>query len=197
MTGKALNIASGTPKALRVPVLPGRGDSGEPAIDESGDAYKAGVAAAAAEFAGREARLNAAHEEFVRHAGDMLAEMDARYRREALGLVERLFAAVAPTLAQKSSLIDAMQIVEERVLRGHNPLTLRVHPALVAHLPAAEERRLSATPEITLKADEACAPAMIDAQWAKGGLFHDPDGLIADILRVLEETRAAAEEKKA
>ncbi|MEZ5892625.1 MAG: hypothetical protein R3C58_05715 [Parvularculaceae bacterium] len=195
MTENALDLSNDdAPKTVRVPVLPGRQNGGAP-VDTGGAAYQAGVAAAAAEFAGREAQIASAHEEFVREAGEMLAEMDARYRRECFSLIERLFSAIAPTLARNSSLIDIMEIVDQRVLRSHTALTMRAHPSLIAHLPEADQRRLSEAPEITLKSDETCAPAMIDVQWEKGGLFHDPDGLIADILRELGESGAAPEEK--
>ncbi|MAW80999.1 MAG: hypothetical protein CMI63_12245 [Parvularcula sp.] len=185
-------------KAVRIPSLPGRQQFGrEPQVDTECDAYKAGCAAASAELRGEMAQQEARHEEFVKSVGDMLAEMDARYRQEALSLIERLFSAVAPSLAVKSSRADIMQIVEQHAVHGHSELSLRAHPSLIAHLSEAEQKNLKETPLVTLKADESCAPATVDAQWSKGGLYHDPDGLIENVLKALREETGAAEEASA
>lgn len=71
---------------------------------------------------------------------------------------------------------------------------MRVHPTMVAHLPDQDSRILASSPEITLVRDATCAPAMIDAKWKNGGLFHDPDGLIEEVLRALKEETAPQEE---
>lgn len=194
MAGGALqkSDSGAAAKAVRIPSLPGR-QPGAPQVDAGSDAYKAGQAAAAAELRGEMAEQEARHEEFVRSVGDMLAEMDARYRQESLSLVQRLFSTVAPALAVKSSLADIMQIVEERAMRDHSELSLRVHPSLIAHLSEADQKTLSETPLVTLKPDETCAPATVDAQWRKGGLYHDPDSLIEDVVKALSEEAAGAE----
>jgi hypothetical protein len=195
MTAGALNIAAddGQPsKTVRIPSLPGR-QKGAATVDIHCEAYKTGFGAAATEFLAQLKEQESWHDDFARRMGDMLADMDARYRRECLALIERLFAAAAPTLARQSSLIDVMKLVEERVVGGKSELSLRVHPDLIAHLPEQDRRTLSEHPLITLEADKSCAASAIDARWAKGGLFHDPDKLIADILNALGENRAPQE----
>ena len=179
-------------KSVRIPALPGR-QFGEPQVDVDSDAYKAGHAAAMTELRGEIAEQEARHEAFVSSIGDMMADMDVRYCQEALSLVGRLFAAAAPALAVKSSLADIMKLVEEHALRGHSEMTLRVHPSLIAHLSESKQKMLKDEPLVTLKPDENCAPALVDAQWKKGGLYHDPDGLIEDVLKVLREETGAAD----
>ena len=196
MAGGSLNFsedAAGA-KSVRIPSLPGRRHAEAPAIDVNSEGYKAGFDAASKEYCAQREEQERRHEDFAEKTGAMLAGMDARYRRECLELVQRLFAAAAPTLARRSSLADIMQLVEERVVRDRSELTLRVHPSLAAHLPEADSRVLASSPQITLVLDEACAPAMVDAQWKNGGLFHDPDGLIDNVLRALEEETAQSRE---
>ncbi|WP_375204298.1 hypothetical protein [Hyphococcus sp.] len=194
MAGGALQINEGdsAAKAVRIPSLPGR-QPGAPQVDTECDAYKTGYNAAMAELRGEMAEQKARHETFVNSIGDMIAEMETRYRQEALSLIERLFGAVAPTLAVKSSLADIMHIVEERAQRDHSELSLRTHPSLIAHLSEAEKKVLKETPLVTLKSDESCAPATVDAQWKKGGLYHDPDSFIEDVLKALHEETGGAE----
>ncbi len=194
MAGGSLQLSEGdgAAKAVRIPSLPGR-QPGAPQVDTECDAYKAGYNAAKAELRGEMAAQEAHHETFVNSVGDMLAEMETRYRQEALSLIERLFAAVAPTLARKSSLSDIMHIVEERAQRDHSELSLRTHPSLIAHLSETEKKVLKETPLVTLKPDESCAPATVDAQWKKGGLYHDPDGLIEDVLKAFRDETGGAE----
>lgn len=175
--------------------MPGR-QAGDPQVDTQSDAFKAGTNAAAAEFRAQAAEQEARHEAFVQSIGDMLSEMDMRYRRECLSLIERLFSAAAPTLAHKSSLADLMRIVEERVVKDNAELTLRVHPDLVEHLSDDHQRVLSKSPQITLKTDSGCAPSAIDARWEKGGLFHDPDAFIQDVLSALRDETAPQEEMR-
>lgn len=196
MTGHALNLADDAQaqKTVRIPSLPGRQKT-PGGVDIHCDAYKAGYDAAAEVYQAQLKEQEAWHEDFARRMGAMLAEMDARYRRECLTLVARLFSAAAPTLARQSSLIDIMKLVEERVIGGKTELSLRVHPDLVAHLPEEDRRVLSDHPLVTLETDAACAPSMIDARWAKGGLFHDPDKFIADILSALGDAGAPQEGK--
>ncbi len=195
MSANALTVApdASSRKAMRIPSLPGR-QTGAPQIDSESSAYKAGYNAALAGTRADAAEREARHEEFARSIGAMLAEMDARYRKECLSLLERLFAAVAPSLAMRSSLCDIMHLVEERALRGHSELALRAHPSLLAHLPEMDQRKLNASPLVTLKTDETCAPAMVDAEWRKGGMFHDPDGLIKEILQALNKETAPRKE---
>ncbi len=194
--GKSALQASenGAAKAVRIPSLPGRQQhGGGPQVDTGSDAYKAGYNAAAADMRGELAAQESYHEEFVKCVGDMIADMDARYRQESLSLIERLFSAVAPSLAVKSSLADIMQIVEQHAVHGHSELSLRAHPSLIAHLSAADQKTLKETPLVTLQADETCAPATVDAQWKKGGLYHDPDGLIENVLKALRAETGADE----
>ncbi|PQA87427.1 hypothetical protein [Hyphococcus luteus] len=182
-------------KSVRIPSLPGRRHGGDgPSVDVNSEGYKAGFDAASREFLAQLEEQEAWHEDFAKKTGEMLAEMDARYRSECLTLITRLFAAAAPTLARRSSLADIMQLIEERVVQGKSDLVLRVHPTLAAHLPDKESRVLASAPEVTLIRDESCAPAMIDAKWKDGGLFHDPDGLIEEVMRALEEEAAPLEE---
>ncbi len=181
-------------KSVRIPSLPGRRHGDGASVDVDSDGYKAGFDAASREFMAQLEEQEAWHEDFTKKTGDMLAEMDARYRSECLALIARLFAAAAPTLARRSSLADIMQLIEERVVQGKSDLILRAHPTLVAHLPDKESRILSSSPEVTLIRDETCAPATVDAKWKNGGLFHDPDGLIEEVLRALEGETAAQEE---
>lgn len=196
MAAGSLNFSedAGAAKSVRIPSLPGRRHAEAPAVDVNSAGYRAGFDAASKEFLAQLAEQERWHEDFATKTGAMLAEMDARYRRECLDLVQRLFAAAAPTLARRSSLADIMQLVEERVVRDRSELTLRVHPTLIAHLPEADSRMLASTPQITLVKDETCAPATVDAQWKNGGLFHDPDGLIQNVLRALEEETAPQRE---
>lgn len=196
MGGGSLKYSGAGPDArtVRIPSLPGRRLAEAPAVDVNSEGYKAGFDAAAKEFLAQLEEQERWHEELTEKMGAMLADMDARYRRECLDLVQRLFAAAAPTLARRSSLADIMQLVEERVVRDRSELTLRVHPTLVAHLPEGDSRVLASLPQITLVKDETCAPAMVDAQWKNGGLFHDPDGLIENVLRALEEETAQPRE---
>jgi hypothetical protein len=191
MSGTALSVSldASAAKSVRIPSLPGR-QPGAPQVDVESSAYKAGHDAALAAMRADLAEQETRHEEFALSVGMMLTDIDARYRKECLSLIERLFTAIAPALAVRSSLADIMHIVEERALRGHSELTLRTHPSLVAHLCEADQRKLSETPLVTLKTDETCAPAMVDAEWRKGGLFHDPDGLIKDILQALSDETA-------
>ncbi|GJL92841.1 hypothetical protein [Hyphococcus sp.] len=195
MSGGALSIPldNAAAKAMRIPSLPGR-LPGAPQVDVESSAYRAGHDAAQAETRAQLAEQEARHEAFVQSVGGMLSEMDARYRKESLSLIERMFAAVAPALAIRSSLADIMHIVEERAMRDHSELTLRVHPSLIAHLSEKEQRKLGDTPLITLNADEKCAPAMVDAEWRKGGLFHDPDSLIEQLLLAMRNETAPQEE---
>jgi hypothetical protein len=195
MSGGALSVPSdiAAAKAMRIPALPGR-FPGAPQVDVESGAYRAGHNAAQAETRARLAEQEARHEAFVQSVGDMLSEMDVRYRKESLSLIERMFAAVAPALAIRSSLADIMHIVEERAMRDHSELTLRAHPSLIAHLSEKEQRKLGETPLITLNTDEKCAPALVDAEWRKGGLFHDPDALIEKMLLALREETAPQEE---
>lgn len=195
MSENALQVSedSGAAKAVRIPSLPGR-NPGAPQVDVESNTYQAGYAAASADLRGELAEQESRHESFVQSIGDMLSEIDDRYRKESLTLIERLFSAVAPTLAIKSSLADIMQIVEHRAQRDHCELSLRTHPSLIAHLPENDQRTLRETPLVTLKADEACAPASVDAEWKKGGLYHDPDALIEEILQALREETAPQEE---
>lgn len=179
-------------KGVRIPSLPGR-QKVPGGVDVHSDAYKAGYNAAAADYQAQLNKQEAWHEDFARRMGEMLADMDARYRAECLALVARLFSAAAPTLARQSSLVDIMRLVEERVIAGKTELSLRVHPDLVAHLPEEDSRILHDHPLVTLETDPGCAPSAIDARWAKGGLFHDPDKFIADILAALGENRAPQE----
>ena len=195
MTGQALNIAEDgaqETKTVRIPALPGR-QKNSSGVDPNCDSYKAGYEAAAAEYLAQLKEQQTWHEDFTSRVGEMLADMDARYRGECLSLLERLFATAAPTLARQSSLADIMKLVEERVVGGKTELSLRTHPDLLTHLPEQDRRVLSEHPLITLETDESCAPSAIDAKWAKGGLFHDPDKLIADILSALGENRAPQE----
>lgn len=196
MAASSLNYSDAAPdaKTVRIPPLPGRRHAEAPAVDVNSEGYKAGFDAASKEFLAQLDEQERWHEDFAKKTGAMLAEMDARYRRECLELVQRLFAAAAPTLARRSSLADIMQLVEERVVRDRSEITLRVHPTLVAHLPEGDSRALASLPQITLVKDETCAPAMVDAQWKNGGLFHDPDGLIENVLRALEEKTAPQRE---
>ena len=191
----ALSVPSQTvpSKAMRIPSLPGRAP-GAVQVDAECSAYKAGYNAAQAETRSQLAEQEARHEAFVHSAGDMLADLDARYRKESLALIERMFAAVAPALAVRSSIADIMHIVEERAMRDHSELTLRAHPSLIAHLTEKEQRKLSDTPLITLNTDEKCAPALVEAEWRKGGLFHDPDAMIENMLLALREETAPQEE---
>lgn len=186
--------ASGAARSVQIPSLPGRQHSVASSVDINCEAYKVGYETASKEFMARLQEQEAWHEGFAKRIGDMLAEMDARYRRDCLSLVERLFTAAAPTLARRSSLADIMQLVEERVVRGRADLTLRIHPTLAAKLSEKDSLTLASSPEITLIKDESCAPAMVDAQWKDGGLFHDPDGLIEEVLRSLGEENAPHEE---
>lgn len=180
-------------KSVRIPSLPGK-QPGAAQVDVDSDSYQAGARATAAEFRTELAEQEARHEAFMQGVGEMLSEMDQRYRREYLSLVERLFAAVAPTLAKRSSLVDIMKIVEDRAVRENAGLTLRVHPALIDHLSKNGQRTLSQSPTVTLETDESCAPAAIFAQWDNGGLFHDPDEFINDVLAALKEETAPQEE---
>ncbi len=189
MTAGSVNLSddkASASKSVRIPSLPGRQFGGAPVmVDANCDAYKAGFEAGAHDLQAKLGEQETLHEALTTQMGEMLADMDARYRRDCLSLVERLFAAIAPTLARRSSLTDILQLVEDRVVRDHSELTLRVHPSLIAHLPEKENRVLTTAPEIALVADESCAPAMVDAKWKNGGLFHDPDGLIEEVLRAL------------
>lgn len=189
------NESAGSAKAVRIPSLPGR-QPGAPQVDTDCDAYKAGYAAATAALQASMTEQEARHESFVASVGDMLAEMEMRYRQEALNLIERLFGAVAPTLAVKSSLADIMDIVEERAQRDHSELSLRAHPSLIAHLCETDQKTLKESPLVTLKSDESCTPATVDAQWKKGGLYHDPDTLIKNVLAALREETGDAEGDK-
>lgn len=195
MSGRSLQMTGtdSSAKSVRIPPLPGK-QSGLSHVDIDGDAYKAGVNAAAAEFRAEMAEQEARHEAFMQNVGDMLSEMDHRYRQECLSLIERLFAAVAPTLAKKSSMDDILRMIDERALRKNADLTLRVHPALIEHLPGDTQQILSQSPKITLKPDETCAPASIDARWDNGGMFHDPDNLIEDVLSVLKQETTSQKE---
>lgn len=195
MSSGAISVPSenSAAKAMRIPALPGRMPSA-PQFDMESGAYRAGHDAAKAEMRAQLAEQEARHEVFVEKIGEALSEMDERYRKESLSLVERMFAAVAPTLAIRSSLADIMHIVEERAMRDHSELTLRAHPSLIAHLSEKEQRKLGDTPLITLNTDEKCAPALVDAEWRKGGLFHDPDALIEQVLLALREETAPQEE---
>lgn len=186
------NECGGLAKAVRIPSLPGR-QPGAPQVDTDCDAYKAGYAAATSALQASATEQEARHESFVASIGEMYAEMEMRYRQETLSLVERLFGAVAPALAVKSSLADIKAIVEERAQRNHSELSLRVHPSLIAHLGEADQRILNETPLVTLKSDESCAPATVDAQWKKGGLYHDPDALIENVLAALRDEAGSAE----
>ena len=196
MAASSLNFSEDAiePKSVRIPSLPGRRHAEAPAVDVNSEGYRAGFDAASKEFLAQLDEQERWHEELTKKMGVMLADMDARYRRECLELVQRLFVSAAPTLARRSSLADIMQLVEERVVRDRSEITLRVHPTLVAHLPEGDSRVLASLPQITLVKDETCAPAMVDAQWKNGGLFHDPDGLIENVLRALEEETASPRE---
>ncbi len=195
MSGGALSVSpdNASVKAMRIPALPGRAP-GAPQVDVECSAYKAGYSAAQAEVRSQLAEQEARHEAFVQSVGDMLTSIDDRYRAESLSLIERLFTAIAPSLAVKSSLADIAAILEERAMRDHSELTLRVHPTLIAHLGKADQQKLAASPLVTLNADENCAPAMVEAEWRKGGLYHDPDTLIEQILLALREETAPQEE---
>ncbi|MCK5744879.1 MAG: hypothetical protein KAH44_01640 [Oricola sp.] len=191
---KSLSDSAPDSKSVRIPSLPGKSRREAPSVDTGSDAYKAGFDAASKEFLAQLQEQEAWHEDFTKRIGDTLADMDARYRRECLILVERVFAAAAPALARRSSLSDVMQLIEERVLGEHSELTLRAHPTLLAHLSDKEMRVLSSAPQVTLVRDETCAPSMIDAKWKNGGLFHDPDELIEKILDALREETAQQQE---
>ena len=181
-------------KSFRIPSLPGKRQQETSTVDTGSAAYQAGFDAASKELLAQLQEQEKWHENFAHRMGDMLADMDARYRRECMVLIERLFAASAPTLARLSSVADLMQLIDERVMGEHADLTLRAHPTLIAHLPEKAERTLSAAPKVTLVQDETCPPNMIDAKWKNGGLFHDPDGLIEKVMRALREENAQAEE---
>ena len=195
MSNAAVSVPgeNGAAKSVRLPAMLGRQATG-PQVDSGSAAYQAGYAAAQADMRMSIAEQEARHEDFVQSVGAMLDEMDGRFRKEYLTLIERMFAAIAPALAVRSSIADILHIVEERAERGHSELSLRAHPSLLAHLSESDQRKLNESPLITLKSDEACAPAMVDAEWRKGGLFHDPDEMIEQILQALREETAPQEE---
>ena len=196
MTSASLELSSeksASVRSVRFPALSSGAVVGV-GIDPDSDAYKAGFAAGSAELASQLAAVEARHQAFANGLDTMLAELDEKYRRECLSLIERLFVAAAPTLARRSALIDILQIVEERVIRGKSELTLHINPELVSHLSEGDYRQVSENPLVNLVVDKSCPPNSIDAKWAKGGLFHDPDGLIADLISALNENNEPQEE---
>lgn len=187
MTNSALNIAKqngGARQTVRFPVLPGRAPAAS-AFDTTCEAYKAGHRDASIQYAEEKAKLERSHNAFVDSVGEMLSEMEARYREEALSLVGRLFAAVAPSLARKDALSEIVSLVQERITRSDDELKLHVHPDLIAHLADKDRKTLNENPSIVLELDETCSPSSIDARWSKGGFISDPDRLIREILNTL------------
>ncbi|WP_411815917.1 hypothetical protein [Hyphococcus sp. DH-69] len=163
-------------------------------IDRASDAYKAGFAEGRASIAAESADLAKVQESFARNVEAAMENIDALYRDECLALVKRLFAAIAPTLAKKSTLLDIMALVEERVLGAHAEINLHVHPSMIEHLSDTQRKIFDDNPLMHLHTDENASPASIDAKWARGGLFHDPDSLIAEILGALGETDTPTQE---
>lgn len=196
MSGTALKISGdgGGTQSLRFPTLPGRQPPNGVDVDTQSEDYKAGYAAAASDLAGQVGDLHKSHETFSNAIADMLADVDARYRQDYLALVKRVFTAVAPMLARHASLIEILKLVEEHSTRGQGGLALHVHPELVAYLSEDQQRTLQENPSINLKTDPSCAPTSIDVRWAKGGLAHDPDALIAEIMNILGPEDPADEE---
>ncbi len=171
-------------QGLRIPMLPGKTPMAAK-VDGTCESYKAGFRDASIECAQEKAALQRAHEAFVASIGATLNETEARYREESLALVRRLFAAVAPSLAREASLNEISALLRERTAHSGDELSLRAHPDLIAHLPDTEQKTLSENPKIVLMSDPSCSPSAIDARWSKGGLAHDPDALIEEILNVL------------
>ena len=184
MSEAAQNLPVASSGALRFPVLPGRAPSTH-GIDTTCDAYKAGFRDAAGEFAQERAVLEQSHEAFTREVGAAIEAMEARYREEALTLITRLFAAVAPALARQSALVELNALVGERVTHSDDELKLSVHPDLLSHLPEKTQRHIAESPKIVLEMDETCAASSIEARWSKGGFVSDPDALIKEILSTL------------
>ena len=79
-------------KTVRIPSLPGKRQGEARVVDTDSAAYRAGFDAASKEFLAQLQEQEAWHEDFAKRMGETLAEMDARYRRDCLVLVERLAA---------------------------------------------------------------------------------------------------------
>jgi len=196
MGNSGANLATsiqGTTRGVRFPSLTSENATTSD-VDRGSDSYKAGFSEGRATIAEEAAELAAAHETFARSIETVLQNIDTQYRDECIGLVRRLFAAVAPTLAKKSTMNDVMTLVEERVLGAHAEMNLHVHPSLIAHLTDAQRKVLDDNPLLHLHPDETASPASLDAKWARGGLFHDPDNLISEILSALGEAEAPTQE---
>ncbi|WP_425409237.1 hypothetical protein [Hyphococcus sp.] len=171
-------------RGVHYPVLPGRTPQTH-GVDTTCESYKAGYRDASIGMAEDKADRERRHEAFADSVGAMLAEIEERYRAEALSLIGRLFAAAAPRLARNNALEDVMAIAQERVMKSDDVLTLRVHPDLIAHLSEQNQKSLNEKQSIRLIVDETCAPASIDARWSKGGFVSNPETLIQEILNAL------------
>lgn len=170
--------------ALKIPTLSPRGApplAAAKAIDKMSVNYQAGYAAGAAECAGR---LDAEKSRLAAVGAGLknsLHGVDERCRGECTALIMQVFTALAPSIARRSVRAEIQEIVQNYAMRKKQPITIRMHPALADDLAMEDADDVSDTAKITIEADDQLNPNAVDISWANGGMFYDPDALIAEI----------------
>jgi len=177
-------------ESLKIPTLSVNGAArpiGAATIDKTSEDYRAGHAAGAAESAERleaESSRIAAIGAGLKNA---LRDIDERARNECATLIGQLFAALAPSIARQSVRAEINEIIHKNVVQKKKPITIRIHPELVNDLSIGNAEDVSDTAKISIETDEQLNPNAADIHWADGGMFYDPDALIADISSILAD----------
>ncbi len=164
------------------------------AVDKMGEPYQAGFAAGAAECA---EQLEAEKSRLAALGADLkiaLRGIDERCRNECAGLIEQLFAALAPTIARGSVHAEIRAIVHKYAVEKKQPITIRVHPSLAEELSMGDAEDVSDAARISIESDEQLNPNAVEISWADGGMFYDPDSLINDISNVFADKDTSNEE---
>lgn len=184
-------------EALKIPTLTTNGGApviGANPIDKMSDNYQAGYAAGAAECA---ERLEAETSHLATLGAGLksaLRDIDERCRNDCAALIERLFAALAPSIARQSVVAEITAIVQKNAVRNKQPLTIRIHPELANELALGDAEDVSDAAKISIETDAQLNSNAVDISWTSGGMFSDPDAVIADILRILGDNKKSNEE---
>jgi len=149
--------------------------------------YKTGFQDGLVEGEARDAALRSALFDAGANFETQLNAMDARYKEQFLALLQRLFKAIAPSLARQATLGDVTALVDAHLVRKQGRIVVRMHPESASLLLAAPSVAADDQSIVSIEKDQSMTANAFEANWADGGISHDVDALIATINQAIAD----------